>query len=178
MTNAIQRIIYYISNTVPLLLMTGLVWYIQNKTLIVPLVMFAVALFITTVFAICFAYGKNNCSIKLINVSSISSKDNWILAYIITYLFPFAHLVISDYNTVLLVSAGLILALVIVPAILALPNILLFVGGYHFYEIGTDDTGISDYLLISKRKRIRNKTEIKTVFRVFEKLLMDTKGSD
>ena len=178
MANTFQRMIYNISNTVPLLLMTGLVWYIQNKSWFIPVILLAVALFITIIFSVCFVYGKNNCPIKRINVSSISSKDSWILAYILAYLLPFANLVISDYNIILLVFIGLVLALVIIPAILALPNVLLFARGYHFYEIGTGETGVSDYLLISKRKRIRNKTEIKTVMRVFERLLIDTKGND
>jgi len=68
------------------------------------------------------------------------------------------------------------LILVLVPAVMALPNILLFIKGYHFYEIETQDTGVGDYILISKRKCIRNKTDIKTVKRIFEKLLIDTKG--
>ena len=178
MANTLQRIIYHLSNTVPLLLVMGLVWYIQNKDLLVPLVLLAVAVFITAIFAICFIYGKSNIQSFNINVTSISSKDGWLVAYVIAYLLPFANLVILDYNITLLIFVGLILVLVIIPAILALPNILLFACGYHFYEIGTDETGISDYLLISKRKRIRNKTEIKTVVRVFEKLLIDTKGHD
>ena len=55
-------------------------------------------------------------------------------------------------------------------------NILLFFVGYHFYEIETESTGVGDYILISKRQRIRNKADVKTVLRVFEKLLIDTKG--
>ena len=55
-------------------------------------------------------------------------------------------------------------------------NILLFFVGYHFYEIETESTGVGDYILISKRQRIRNKADVKTVIRVFEKLLIDTKG--
>jgi hypothetical protein len=71
---------------------------------------------------------------------------------------------------------GIMLVLVIIPAIMALPNILLFFVGYHFYEIETESTGVGDYILISKRQRIRNKADVKTVIRVFEKLLIDTKG--
>jgi len=154
--------------------MTALVWYIQYKTWLVPAVLLAVATTVTVLFAVCFSYGKKNCSIKSINVTSIYSKDLWLVAYVIAYLFPFANMVMSDFHIVLLVVVVLMLGLVIVPSIMALPNILLFVVGYHFYEIGTE-TGVSDYLLISKRRRIRNRKDIRRVTRVFEKLLIDAK---
>lgn len=85
-------------------------------------------------------------------------------------------MVISDFHIVIVIVAILGLILTIIPGVIALPNILLFTVGYHFYEIGTDSTGISDYLLISKQKRIRNKTDVKCVMRIFEKLLIDTEG--
>lgn len=130
----------------------------------------------TVLFAVCFYYGKNNCSIKSINVSKIISKDSWLVAYVIAYVLPFAYMVMSDYHIVSFIVGGLMLVLVIIPSIMALPNILLFFVGYHFYEMETESTGVGDYILISKRQRIRNKADVKTVMRVFEKLLIDTKG--
>lgn len=176
MANGFQRFVYHLANAVPLMFMTALVWYIQYNTWRVPAVLLAVATTVTILFAVCFSYGKNNCSIKNINVTSFASKDLWLVAYVVAYLFPFAYMVMSDFHIVLLIVVVLMLGLVIVPSIIALPNILLFFVGYHFYEIGTDSTGVSDYLLISKRRRIRNKTDFKRVMRVFEKLLIDTKG--
>ena len=177
MANWAQRVIYHLSNAVPLAVMTALAWYLKYKTWIIPFILFGVAACISIIFALCFTYGKNNCSIKQINATKIITKDSWIIAYILAYLLPFANLVISDYNIVSLMVVVLMLLLVIIPAIFALPNILLFICGYHFYELETE-TGIGDYLVISKRKRIRNKSEIKNVMRVFEKLMVDTKGSD
>jgi len=84
-------------------------------------------------------------------------------------------MVMSDYHLVTFIVFGLMLILVCVLAIMALPNFLLFFVGYHFYELETVH-GVGDYILISKRRRIRNKDDIKTVMRVFERLLIDTKG--
>lgn len=176
MANGLQRFIYHLANAVPLLFMTALVWYIQYKTWRIPVCLLAVAVIITILFAGCFSYGKNNCSIKNINVSSISSKDSWLVAYVIAYLSPFVDMTISNFDIVSLIVVVLMLGIVIVPSIMALPNILLFFVGYHFYEIGTASTGVSDYLLISMRRRIRHKTDVKRVMRVFEKLLIDTEG--
>ncbi|PRR79965.1 hypothetical protein [Clostridium luticellarii] len=175
MANALQRIIYYVANAVPLLLMTALAWGIQYKTWLVSCILIAFSAFITMLFAVCFTYGKTHCSTKTINVTAISSKDAWLFAYVVAYLFPFAYKVMPDFHIVSLIVVILMVILVFISSIMALPNILLFIIGYHFYKIGTESTGISDYLLISKRKHIRNKTDIKNVMRIFEKLLIDTK---
>jgi len=175
MGNALQRFIYHLANAVPLMLMTALVWLIQYENILFPIILILVALVIAILFLICFSYGKKHCAIKNINVTSITSKDSWLVAYVVAYLFPFTYMVMSDFHIVSLIVVVIILGLVILPSIVALPNILLFAFGYHFYEIGTDSTGINDYLLISKQSRMRNKKDITTVMRVFEKLLIDTK---
>jgi hypothetical protein len=175
--NGFQQIIYNLANAVPLAVMTALAWFIEFKTWLMPAILLSCAMVLTVLFAVCFCYGKNNCSIKDINVSFISSKDKWLATYVIAYMFPFAYVVMSDFHIISLIVVGLMLFLVIIPAIMALPNILLFFAGYHFYEIETESTGVRDYLLISKRRRIRNITDIKTVMRIFEKLLIDAEGS-
>lgn len=176
MANGFQRAIYNLANAVPLAVMTALAWYLEFESWWVSTILIVVAATVTVLFAFCFSYGKNNCSVKNINVSKITSKDSWLVAYVIAYVMPFAYIVMSDYHIVSLLVAAIMLILVFIPAIMALPNILLFFVGYHFYEIETESTGVGDYILISKRRRIRNKSDVKTVLRVFEKLLIDTKG--
>ena len=176
MANGFQRAIYNLANAVPLAVMTALAWHLEFKSWWVPAILIVAAATVTVLFAICFSYGRNNCSVKSINVSKITSKDSWLVAYVVAYVLPFAYMVMSDYHIVSLIVAVLMLILVFIPAIMALPNILLFFVGYHFYEIEAESTGVGDYILISKRRRIRNKSDIKTVLRVFEKLLIDTKG--
>lgn len=175
MANGLQRAIYNLANAVPLAVMTALAWYLEFKTWRIPIILLIVAVAVTVLFAVCFYYGKNHCSVKCIVVSKIISKDSWLVAYVIAYVLPFAYMVMSDYHIVSLIVVTLMLLLVIIPAIMALPNILLFFIGYHFYEIETENTGVGDYILISKRQRIRNKTNVKTVMRIFERLLIDTK---
>ncbi len=176
MANGFQRAIYNLANAVPLAIMTALAWYLEFKTWRIPIILLLAAVSVTVLFAVCFYQGKKNCSVKSINVSKIISKDSWLVAYVVAYVLPFAYMVMSDYHIVSLIVVAIMLLLVIIPAIMALPNILLFFVGYHFYEIETESTGVGDYILISKRQRIRNKADIKTVVRVFEKLLIDTKG--
>lgn len=176
MANTLQRTIYHMANLVPLMLMSAFIWYVQNKTCLVSGILVVVSVTVIVVFSLCFSYHKNNCSIKNINITSIASKDIWFVAYVIVYISPFAKILISDFNFAILVLVVLILALVLIMSNIALPNFLLFMVGYHFYEVKSDSTGISDYLLISRQKRIRNKSDVRQVRRVFEKLLIDLKG--
>lgn len=178
MANWIQRLIYNMGNAVPLAVLTALAWYYQNRTWLVPIVLLGVAICIVIVTIVCFRYARNNCSVKQINVSSISSRDSWVVVYILTYMFPFATLAINDFNIILLIVVVLTLLLTIGQATMAVPSMLLFFCGYHFYKIEVIGTGVADYLLISKRKRIRSNESIKTVQRVFEKLLVDTERRD
>ena len=53
----------------------------------------------------------------------------------------------------------------------AIPNPLLFIKKYHFYQV-SGEHGISGYILIS-RKKYRSKQELKTVNRMFDFLLLD-----
>ena len=100
MANYMQKFIYHLANIVPLVVVAALAWYVQYKTWNIPIVLLVVAVCITIVFALCFIYGKDNCSVKHIRVTSISSKDNWVVAYILAYILPFANLVISDFSIV------------------------------------------------------------------------------
>jgi len=174
MANGLQRAIYNFANAVPLAIMTALVWYFEFKSWYIPVILFFTAISVIVIFTICFYYGKNNCSIKSINVLKITSKDSWTITYVIAYVFPFSYMIINDFNIVLFIVFCLMLVLVFMPAITAFPNVILFFIGYHFYEIETENTGIGDYIFISKR-RIRNKTEIRMVTRIYEKLLIDAK---
>lgn len=176
MANWLQRAIYNLANAVPLAVMTALAWWLEFKTWRIPVILLTIALCVTIVFAFCFSYGKKHCSVKNINVTKIISKDSWLVAYVIAYILPFAYMVISEYHIVSLIVFGVMLVLVFIPAIIALPNILLFAVGYHFYELETA-TGVGDYILISKRRQIRKNDDIKKVMRVFERLLIDTERS-
>lgn len=178
MANGLQCAIYNLANVVPLALTMAVVWWFEFKTWRVPIILFTAAIAVAALFALCFRYGKNNCSVKRINVSKIISKDSWVVAYVITYVSPFAHMVMPDYHIVPFAVVVVLILVLVIPAVTALPNILLFLVGYHFYEIETKSTGVGDYMLISKRRRIRNKADVKTVMRVFEKLLIDTKGGE
>jgi len=176
MANWLQRFIYHISNAAPFMILTSIVWYCQKKTYIVPVILKIIAASLIFLLYKFFNYSTKNGTPKAIVVKSIASQDSWVSAYFVSYLLPLATLAIPNFNLIILIVSIAFLVLIIATSIMALPNILLFFGGYHFYEINAEDsTGIKDYLMISKRKRLRDKTDVKTVMRIFEKLLLDIK---
>ena len=174
MANELQKLIYNTSVVSPVLIVFSLVWYIQKKSWIVSIVCLVVA----TIIALCmiwsFCYGKRHLAPIKIRANEIAPSDGWIVVYLITYIFPFASMIIDDYNVIVCTLVAFIIALIAAFVNTAIPNPILFLRGYHFYSIGGEN-GISGYVLISKRK-FRKKQDLKTVNRVFDFLLLDTEG--
>jgi len=95
MANWFQRAIYNLANAVPLAGMTALAWYLEFRTWRIPIILIAVAIVVTILFAICFRYGINNCSIKNINVSKIVSKDSWLVVSTLYLNYQWSFLLVN-----------------------------------------------------------------------------------
>ena len=174
MANNLQKLIYNLSTVSPLCFTFAILWYIQKQTLAIPIICVCLGAFLILCFALSFSYGKKYVAPITIQATDISPKDAWIVAYIISYMFPFASMAIDDFDAIVcgIIAAALI---VIIPFVnSAAPNPLLFLRRYHFYEISAEN-GVSGYLLICKRN-LRNAKHITTVKRVFEFLLIDSEG--
>lgn len=174
MGNYIQRIIYNFSTVSPLCFVFAVVWYMENKTLKVPLICFFIGVALIICFAISFSYAEKNLAPITIRTSDIAPYDGWVIAYILTYMLPFASIVIEDFNLIVCIIIATILAIFAPFLNTAIPNPLLFVKGYHFYQISAEQ-GVSCYTLISKQK-LRKAKDLKTVNRIFDFLLLDTAG--
>ena len=98
MANKLQKLIYNFSVASPLLIVFSLVWFIQKQTWMVPLicVIIAGALIILELYS--FSYGKKHLAPIIIRTSRITPSDGWVMVYIISYILPFASLVIDDFN--------------------------------------------------------------------------------
>lgn len=171
MPNIMQKWIYNLSAGAPLLIVFAIVWYCEKKTWTVSIICICAAILLMVLMLVAFAYGKRNLPPITINVTDVSPHDAWIVAYIFSYLFPFASMVVGNYNLLLFIAIPAAVVLVAPFVNSAVPNPFLFLHGYHFYQIGTQN-GVSGYVLISKQK-IRNAKEVKRVNRIFEFLLKD-----
>lgn len=172
MANIIQRFIYNLSAAAPLSYILALVWYFQKGTPTVPIVCICIGTVLVICFKLSFSYGKKHIAPIAIRANDISPNDGWVVAYVVSYLLPFASIAVKDFDIAI---CGLIAAILIIIAPYintAIPNPLLFCMRYHFYQVIAEN-GISGYVLISKRK-LRKAKDLKTVRRVFEFLLLDS----
>lgn len=171
MANTIQKLIYYFSAVAPVCITFSLVWIIQGKGIVLPVILVSTSLMVVVLFSVAFRYGYKNIAPMTIRVTDISTDDLWLLGYVFSYLLPLANMVIDEWNLFILAGISLTIGVVIPFINCAIPHPLLFFRGYHFYNLTTEN-GISSYILISKKK-IRNKKEIKLVGRIFEFLLIE-----
>ena len=174
MPNFLQKWLYNLSAGAPLLLVFAIVWYCEKRIWIVSAVCVGLATLLMVLMLVAFSYGKRNLPPIIITVTDVSPNDAWIVAYIISYILPFASMALDDYNLLLLFSTSVAIVLVAPFVNSAVPNPLLALSRYHFYQI-TSENGVSGYVLISKRK-IRSAKDVKRVNRVFEFLLEDVEG--
>ncbi len=173
MPNFLQKLIYNLSTVVPLFFIFSIVWFFQKHTFCIPIIAVVLGIAIGSMFKASFAYGKRNIPLIDINVTNISPYDGWLVIYIITYMLPFASIILKDFNVIICAFIAAVLAFIAPLVNTAIPNPLLFIKGYHFYKIGAEN-GISEYVLISKRK-LRRSSDIRRVKRIFEFLLLDSK---
>jgi hypothetical protein len=172
MMNSIHKFIYNLSLVAPLLLVFSIVWLIKQKDAIVAISCLGAGAFILILFILSFTYGKKNLAPITIRTSDISPNDQWIVAYIVSYVIPLTNIVLEDFNLIICGVIALMILLLLPFFNIRSPNLFLFLRGYHFYQISAEN-GISGYTLISKRK-IRKKQDIKVVDRMFEFLLLDS----
>lgn len=172
MPNVLQKIIYNLSIIAPLLMMTSIVWIIQNNTYCIPIVLILISIAIIVIFKVSFRYGLKHMAPIKIRTTGIVSYDEKTCAYLTTYLLPFANMVIKDSNLIILFCISLLIICGMIFGNTAFPNPLLMLGRFHFYQISTEN-GVANYLLISKQK-YRNKKQLNTVYRMMEFLLIDS----
>jgi hypothetical protein len=171
MANRVQLFIYRLSTAAPLAMIFALVWYREKRMILLPALCFGISAIMITAFFVSFSYGKRKLAPISVNVIEIMPSDGWIVGYVISYLLPFASIALTDFDYRISAAIAFVIMLVMPFVNSASPNPLLFIVGYHFYSIGTEN-GIKGYLLISKQ-RLRNKNQVKSVKQLFEYLLID-----
>lgn len=174
MGNTLQRIIYYASCATPIAFTFSIVWCIQEHTCLVPSIIILVGIFILIVFKKSFSYALKSSQITTVNVIEVIPKDGWVLAYIISYLFPFVSFVIDDVDYLLFGMLSLLFVIIAGCMHSATPNPILWAFGYHFYELKSKH-GMSGYIYACKGKVCTPK-DIKTAGRYFDLLLIEDKS--
>ena len=172
MGNKLQRLIYCASATTPLLFVLTAVWHLQHGGVIVPACFVGAGIILGGLLYASFGFARKSGEFISFHATEIKPTDGQIFAYIVAYLLPCASIIIKDYS--LPITAGLAIIVIFTAIFInaSFPHPLLFLIGYHFYIVNSA-SGVSDYLLISKRVSLRNKTQVKSVRRWFEYLLVE-----
>ena len=173
MANRLQKLLYYLSAESPVFVFVAVLWYIQKKEWILPVILVILAVTITVLFFASFNYGRKNIPRISVKAFEITNDEGPLIAFVITYLLPFGSLVIDEYYLPILIAVIIILELLLMFTDYISPHPLLFVRGYHFYKVGIEGA-CKDYYLAS-RKTLRKPDDITAVQRVFEFLLIREK---
>jgi len=109
-----------------------------------------------------FIHFVNTSSPRIQEVTFVQRKDTEVMAYIVTYIFPFLGLNFGDLNNI--ISLGiffLILGVIYVNSNMISINPTLNLLGYHLYEIETQ--GGTIHTIISRRRRISKGDKLSVV---------------
>ncbi len=178
MANRLQKFIYIVSAESPILIFFGIVWLIEKSTWTkpfviswkVPLLLMIIAVVSIMVFNIFFNYGKKHLQTIKVTGTDLSCVDGWIVAYVISYLLPFASLQFGTYIKPVLALMLVLLLTILTFTDYVTPHPWLYLRRYHFYNLDVEGAA-SGYHLIS-RKKLRRASDVKCVMQIFEFLLL------
>lgn len=159
MINSITKFFLFVSSYLPLLF----IFYLQNlkENLLLSIIFIGLALasLCWLVFFIKYVETTSPIEEKIVNVQR---KDNEVIAYIFTYIFPFLNFNFGD--ALYLVSLGIffvILGILYVNSNMICINPTLNIIGYHLYEVETPSGSI--HTLLSRRKRLTKNQSIQII---------------
>ena len=189
MANKLQRMLFNLSTISPIAFFISVVWWIQRGCSVVctedgeiHLSVKAIVISVIGVVGLLYAFrsflivrtGCKKLEIVPISVSSVRSNDKLSIVAIVTYVLPFSNLILKDYNVWLTLSIIGIVLLFIVLSNTVLPNPVLMLRGYHFYEVTTVN-GSDGISMISKRKSIQDAKTIKKVITLWDYFMIEVK---
>ena len=179
MANRLQRLLYFLSAEAPVLIVFAVILFLRNSTLdnwrscIIPGTLIIFAIFLIIIFNYSFKFAKNNLPVISININLISNDEGWLVGYVLTYLLPLVSFNIDAHDKY---TVGAVIILFVLVMLLSsfsdyvTPHPLLFLKGYHFYEINV--IGAQGKMKLVSDKRLRKATDVKNVKRLFENLLI------
>lgn len=170
MFNRLQKALWILSISVPIWIGFSISWWITYNTSQVSIIAISITTLITISFFMSYKHAVKNLSIIEISVTKVTPNDKSIIVFLISYILPFASIAFDSYNPVIFTGAAVLVYLAMLKSNSISVNPLMFLVGFHFYDIESGN-GIGNYLLMT-RKIIRNREEIKIVNRVTEYFLI------
>ena len=173
MANRLQKLLYFLSAEFPVFIFAAVIWFVQKKEWMVPVILVTLAVTTTVLFFASFHFGRKNLPGITVKIDEISNGEGPLIAYVITYLLPLGSLALRDYYLPVFIAGLIILELFLTFTDYISPHPLLFICRYHFYKVGIQ--GASKDMILASRKTLRNPDDVTVVQRVFEFLLIREK---
>lgn len=189
MANKLQRMFFNLSTISPIAFFFSVVWWIQRGCSVVcmedgeiHLSVKAIVISVIGLVGLLYAFrsimivrtGCKKLEIVSISVSSVKPNDKLSIVAIVSYVLPFSNLILKDFNVWLTLSIIGIVLLFIVLSNTVLPNPILMLCGYHFFEVTTVN-GSDGLSMISKRKSIQDAKSIKKVITLWDYFMIEVK---
>lgn len=171
MGNKVQLFFYRLSNFAPLCFIFAIAWAIQEKTWVIPLLATMFGAVFLLMFFLSFKIIKEQIPNMPIGITEASPGDKEIVSSLFSYAIPLISFVFEEINIIVAGIAAILALIAILATNSATPNILLLFKGYHFYVVNVN-TGISGYMLITKKK-LRKSKDVTSVKRIFDYLILE-----
>lgn len=172
MGNLLQKVLFSISTAAPVLMCTGIVVWLQESNFTFAIILMLVGIIFSLYSLLFVIICKVKVAITTASISELAPNDKWAIAYLVSYITPFASITIKDFNSVVICTIVFIIVFFLSLSNCSRPNPLLIIFGYHFYS-GQHEGGTTDYCIISKRKGIHNPKSIREVYNVFDYFLIE-----
>ncbi|SDH83230.1 hypothetical protein [Desulfosporosinus hippei] len=176
MINRLQKGIWILSISAPIWLGFAISWWVMKKTWMPSVIAVVVASVLIAFLTMSFKNALKRLSLIEIHAKKVTQNDRPVILYMISYIFPFASIAFDKYNPLLFFGFASLVYLSMIFSNSMSANPLLFIIGYHFYDVECEN-GIGNYLLMTK-VIIRNKDEVGVVNRVTEYFLIMQEGKD
>lgn len=186
MANKLQKFLFNLSTVSPLVICMAIVWWLQcgkdemmpnnstvhltAKAIIISVVGIVGLMF--SLYSVILVKLSRQAETVSINAASVKTKDGWIIGAIAAYLLPFACCAFEDFDLWFLSLVAIVALVVFLRTNTVLPNPVLILCGYHFYEI-SNDNGSEELPLISKRKSIQDAKSIKRVITLWDYFMIE-----
>jgi hypothetical protein len=174
MIGNLQKGLWILSSGAPMFIIFSVAWLVSQSTSTIPIVFISLAALLIVLAFFIFRAMKTKLAVMSIRTKKVTQNDKMIIQYAFSYLLPFASIIWDKINPFITLGVSMVIFLILLRASNPTANPLLFLIGYHFYEV-EGENGIGNYLVMSK-KDLRNKDELTTVSRVTEYLLLDRSG--
>lgn len=174
MANKLQKLLYNLSAISPILWIFSVLWYLEKSEVFVSVLSTCIGIMLAVYYFVFIYLCKNKMAKISIITQEIIPNDKWLIGYLIAYAIPFTSLAFDDINVIIFSLVSIVIVIAMMIANTSIPNPLLYLRGYHYYLVKSEN-GISEYLLASKRN-LRSKSELNNVTRVFEYFIIDRGG--